>query len=187
MEGQIRGDGAQKDTLSLPWEVYYPGFPASKLQAGQFSFWFPLLRASGMTAATASCSPYSRPDAQRSGWMEEREVDAGVRCGTDRGTPAPAAAVLHVACSGLLGNTNQNHKRIRRSARRHKTHQSGSRSVFSPAFLVYRFFAVLRCYFLGPVAWLLQSFTVVFKTADEGSSCGLTACRLVTDNWTFGS
>lgn len=42
------------------------------------------------------------------------------------------AAVFHVACSGPPKNSDQNHKWIRRSARWHKTHQSGSCSGFLP-------------------------------------------------------
>lgn len=87
-------------------------------------------------------------------WWAGR-VWSGRRCkmwpGTDWCIPALAAVLLHVACSGLLRNSDQNHKWIRWSARWHKTYQSGSCFVFSPVFLVYHF-TFLRCNFLVPIA-----------------------------------
>lgn len=47
----------ETDTASFPWKGSYPGFPAFKLQAGQFPFWFslPASLPPGATAATAFC------------------------------------------------------------------------------------------------------------------------------------
>lgn len=110
--------------------VLIQGFPAFKLLAGQFSFWFslPASLPSGAAAATTFClvcaaSPAARPNVRSCGGLGG--LEAGTRRemlrGTDRFPPAPAAAGFHVACSGPPRNSDQNHKWIRRSARRHKT------------------------------------------------------------------